>query len=144
MAFERVLAAIRRFLADIRFALGAALGAVAVGAVLGALVPIPEQPLLPDTAPWANRLVAVAELGLSGWIAGLLWGIAVAFGYRRLAPQLPARLRSRAAALAAVAALAVAAPLLLAHRPLRWAVAGALVAATAVVLATLLAARRST
>jgi hypothetical protein len=140
---QRLRAAFHRFLGDIRFALGTALGAVAVGAVLGAITPIPAQPLLPDTAPWANRLVAVAELGLSGWIMGLLWGIVVAICSRRLAPQLPPRSRARAAALAAVGAVAVAAPLLLLGKPLGWAVGGAVAAATLVMLATLLAARRS-
>jgi hypothetical protein len=110
--------------------------------VLGAVAPIPDAPLLPATAPWANRLVAVAELALTGWIVGLVWGIVVAFWLRRLAPRLEPPARARAAALAAVAAVAVAAPLLLAGRPLGWAVAGALAAATAVALVTLLAARR--
>jgi hypothetical protein len=139
---QRLRAAFHRFLGDIRFALGTALGAVAVGAVLGAVAPIPAAPLLPHTAPWANRLVAVAELALTGWIVGLLWGIAVAFFSRRLAPPLEPRSRSRAAALAAVGAVAVAAPLLLLGKPLGWAVGGAVAAATLVMLAAVRAARR--
>jgi hypothetical protein len=135
MAFESLRAAFARLLADVRFALGTALGAVAVGALLGALAPLPDGPVIPQTAPWANRFVAVAELALFGWLAGLLWGVVVAGWSRRVAERSRSRVRNRAALLAGGAALAAAAAVSLAERPLAWAAAAAAVAATGTVVA---------
>lgn len=137
----RLRAALDRFLAGVRFVLGAALAAVPVGAALGALVPTPELPLLPETAPWANRLVAITELALAGWFVGLLWGIALLGWGRRLAPAASPQVRNRALVIAMGASLAAAVAALLAHLRLPWAAALALVAATGTALAVLAAAR---
>jgi hypothetical protein len=137
----RLRAALDRFLAAVRFVLGAALAAVPVGAAIGALVPIPELPLLPQTAPWANRLVAITELALAGWFVGLLWGVLLLVWGRRLAPAAPPHARSRALAIGMGAALLAGVAALLAHLTLPWAVGVAVTAATGAALATLLAVR---
>jgi hypothetical protein len=141
MAFERLRAAFHRFLSDVRFALGAALAAVPVGAVAGALVPIPELSLLPQTAPGANRLLAITELALAAWFVGLLWGVLITILGRRLARAAAPRVRARAVLLAMSAAIVVVAPALRAHIALTWAAGLAAVAAAIAALTTLAVAR---
>lgn len=144
MSFERLRAAFQRFLADVRFALGTALAAVAVGAVAGALAPIPELPLLPQTAPGVNRLLAITELALAGWFVGLLWGILVSALGRRLTRAAAPRARARAVLTAVAAALAVVVPALRMRLALPWVAGLAVVAATVAALATLAVARERT
>ena len=75
-ALERLRAAAQRLGVRVRLVLGAALAGGALGLLLGAVLPAPAAPLLPETAPGANRLVAAASGAFLGWWAGLLGGVA--------------------------------------------------------------------
>ena len=76
MAFERLRAAAKRFAAATHLVLGAALAGGIAGAIGGAALPVPADPMLPVTAPGVNRLVAVTSGAFLGWWLGLVGGIA--------------------------------------------------------------------
>ena len=84
MLSERLRAALTRLAARVHLVLGAALGGGLLGAMVAAAMPVPAEPMLPATAPWDNRLVALASGAFAGWWLGLVAGIAyLAFRRRR-------------------------------------------------------------
>jgi len=84
MLLERLRAALARLAARVHLVLGVALAGAALGALAGAALPVPSEPLLPETAPWVNRLVGLASGAFLGWWLGLVAGIAhLAFRRRR-------------------------------------------------------------
>jgi hypothetical protein len=69
-------AAARRLGAAVHLALGVALLGGVLGALAGGMLPVGAEPLLPRTAPAANRLVSVTSGAFLGWWLGLLGGAA--------------------------------------------------------------------
>ena len=76
MLSERLRAALKRLAARVHLVLGVALAGAALGGVVAAALPVPAAPMLPITAPWVNRLVALASGAFAGWWLGLVAGIA--------------------------------------------------------------------
>jgi hypothetical protein len=68
--------AARRLGAAVHLVLGVALLGGILGALAGGLLPVSAEPLLPRTAPAANRLVSVTSGAFLGWWLGVLGGVA--------------------------------------------------------------------
>jgi hypothetical protein len=52
--------------------------------MVAAAMPVPAEPMLPVTAPWVNRLVALASGAFLGWWLGVVAGVVyLAFRRRR-------------------------------------------------------------
>lgn len=106
MALSWARAAARRFLAHVRFALGAALVGAGTGLVIALLFLPPATPGFPAAPALSRWVLALSPAVAIGWWMGLLWGSILTLTGKRTDDEGEGRLM--AATLLAAAALVVA------------------------------------
>jgi hypothetical protein len=111
VALARAVAAVRRFLAHVRFVLGAALVGAAAGLALALISLPPANEGFPSSPTLARWVLALAPGFGIGWWLGLLWGVVLSMAGRGAAAPAGERRAMTATFLAAgvlVLAFAVA------------------------------------